>query len=66
MAKLQLYVWTEFNPDYNDGLALAIASSEDEAKTLVKDLWDFTPHDWGNLEILSLDQPIARAVDGSA
>lgn len=35
MTKLKLYVWAEFEPNYTDGLAFAIAETEDEARSLV-------------------------------
>lgn len=63
--ELKLFVWTEFEPDYTDGLAFAIAETEEEAKELViKEKYGSVPRKWGNLEILSLNEKTARSVEG--
>ena len=62
---LSLYVWTEHACDYTAGLAFAIAEDETMARRLViKAHGDCDPHDWGCLQILPLDAPIAFAVYG--
>lgn len=68
---LKLYVWHGFGTDYTDGLAFAIASSEEEAKQLVleyiglEDKPDILDDDeWGELTVHSLSTPIAGAVFG--
>ena len=35
-AKLKLFVWTRFCPDYTSGLAFAIAKDELEARRLIE------------------------------
>ena len=45
----RLYIWHEFAPDYRHGLAVAIASSEAEARRLVVEHLRFDPDDWGPL-----------------
>jgi hypothetical protein len=60
---LSLYVWTEFAPDYTDGLAFAIAEDETQARSLVQRT-GLDPHDWGILQVLPLDAPAAFAVSG--
>lgn len=35
MTKLKLFIWSEFLPDYSDGLAFAIAETEEEAREMV-------------------------------
>lgn len=64
--KYQLYVWNEFNPDYTDGLAFAIARSEEEAKGMIAEEMGFTPREraWGALSIHPLNKPVAFAVSG--
>lgn len=66
---LQLYVWQGFGTDYTDGLAFAIASSEEEAKQLVLEYVDlnsdvFGDDEWGELTVHDLSTPIAGAVFG--
>lgn len=62
--KYQLYVWNEFNPDYTDGLAFAIAKSEEEARKLVETQRGVRVSTWGSLSIHPLNKPIAFAVCG--
>ena len=64
-AKLKLFIWTGFSPDYTDGLAFAIAENEDEAKTLVEKFFGFNRiTQWGDLEILPLTRRVGRCVFG--
>ena len=51
----RLYVWHEFAPDYKHGLAVAIASSEAEARRLVVKHLGLRPDDWGPLTTCTLD-----------
>ena len=62
--KLKLFIWTEFCPDYTDGLAFAIAENETEAKKLIEKELNCDVYTWGNLEIRRLDHRVARAVYG--
>jgi len=55
---LSLYVWTQFCPDYTDGLAFAIAETEEHARQLVTDQLTWEPSDWGKVQVLPHDQPI--------
>jgi len=34
--ELLLYVWEEFSPDHKDGLAFAVAETEEQAKEMVR------------------------------
>ena len=71
---LKLYVWQGFGNDYTEGLAFAIASSEEEAKQLVLNYiglednpdtdYKFDDADWGELTVHNLSTPIAGAVFG--
>jgi len=54
-AEHRLYIWREFAPDYKHGLAVAIASSEAEARRLVVERLRFSPDDWGPLTTHALD-----------
>ena len=51
----RLYIWHEFAPDYRHGLAVAIASSEAEARRLVVERLRFSPDDWGPLTTCTLN-----------
>lgn len=48
--ELKLYIWTGFCPDYTDGMAFAVAETEEEARLLVTRWFDSTPYEWGELE----------------
>ena len=54
-GKKRLYIWHEFAPDYRHGLAVAIASSEAEARRLVVKRLRFSPDDWGPLTMCTLN-----------
>lgn len=62
--KLQLFVWDGFSPDYTDGLAFAIAYSEEEARQLIVEAYGASPSDWGTLKVHPLNRHIAYAVCG--
>ena len=53
--KMYLYVWEEFEPDYTNGLAFAIAKSEKEAKKIILDKGAWHP-DWGKLRKYKLNR----------
>lgn len=62
-GKLKLYVWTGFSPDYSDGLAFAIAASEEDAKKLIEDQ-DGEVYTWGDLHVHDLNEPVAYSEAG--
>ena len=62
--KLKLYVWTEFSPDWTDGLAFAIAESEEEARELVIKAYGVV-YTWGKVAVRPLEKG-AYAVSGSS
>ena len=65
MKKMKLFVWTEFCPDYTDGLAFALAEDETEARKLVIEECDYDPEDsWGVLEVRCVDDKFAVYVSG--
>jgi len=51
----RIYVWHEFAPDFSNGLAVALAASELEARRLVVERLRFTPADWGPLTTLTVN-----------
>ena len=70
---LKLFVWVDFEPDYTDGLAFAIAENEDDARKQIIDFdrkatgWtslDLDYAEWGILEVHPLDAKVARCVGG--
>ena len=61
---LKLFVFEGFAPDYTDGLAFAIAHSEEEARELIVKEYGYEPYGWGELKVYPLDAPIAKAVAG--
>jgi len=65
MNDLKLFVWTQFCPDYNGGLAFAIAKDETEARSMIEKDMEHSIWDWGNLEILPIE-PVSRSVVGGS
>ena len=62
--KLQIYVWEGFSPDWTGGLAVALASSLEEAQALViQSNGGCCPKDWGVVSIHSLG-PCAFSLGG--
>ena len=62
--KLQVYVWEGFSPDWTGGLAVAVASSLEEAQALVIQSNDgCRPKDWGAVSIHALT-PCAFSLGG--
>lgn len=62
--KLKLFVFEEFCPDYTDGLAFAIASTEAHARELIEKERGREVCDWGKMKVCSLSEPIAFSVAG--
>ena len=65
-SNLKLFIWTGYDPDYYGGLAFAIAEDEISARELVeKERGRHYPvTNWGELEVRTLDEPIARQLAG--
>lgn len=61
---MKLFVWTDFCRDYSPGLAFAIATEADKAMEMVRASLGHEPGDWGTLQVLPLDAPVAFAVYG--
>jgi hypothetical protein len=61
MKKLKVYIWAEFCPDYTDGLAIAIAESEEEARKLV--MQGSSAREWGPVEVRDISK-LAYSVEG--
>ena len=61
---MKVYVWDEFEPNESDGLAVAIANSEEEARDLI------SLHGWHDPvfgkgpKVYDLDGPMAFCVSG--
>lgn len=64
--KKKLFVWTDHNPDWTSGLAVAVAKNETEARKLVIKAHGHEPYQWGDLTVYPLDQSIAFAVSGGS
>ncbi len=64
--KLKLFIWTNFSPDWSGGLAFAIAKNEAGARFLIEKEYGFEPTEWGDLEIRSISEPVARLVSGGS
>ncbi len=64
-AKLRLFVWTHFSPDYTGGLAFAIAKDEADARRQILKKCG-TVDDWGHLEIRPLTKRFCESVSGGS
>lgn len=65
-AKLRLFIWTGFWPDWTAGLAFAVAKDETDARGLIEKDRGYEVYEWGELEIKSLSRRIARCVSGGS
>ena len=65
---LKLYIWDDFYSDYSDGMAVAIASSLEEAKALVEKNhgWPYKLKNWGDYYTVPLNSPFAVSFMGNA
>lgn len=61
---LKLFVWAEWAPNYTDGLAFAIAETEEQARKLIYDERGFCTTEWGPCQVFDLNTPIAFSVYG--
>ena len=62
--ELSLFVWTEFCPDYSNGLAFAIAETVEQAQKLIEHKRGYRPSDWGPVQVFPATGPIAFCVSG--
>ena len=63
---LKLYIWDDFYPYDTSGMAVAIASSLEEAKALVEENhgWPYKLKNWGDYYTVPLNSPFAISVVG--
>ena len=63
---LKLYIWDDFYSDYSDGMAVAIASSLEEAKALVEENHGvpYKLYNWGDYYTVPLNSPFAISIVG--
>lgn len=62
---MRVFVWEEFSPDYYDGLAVAIAETEEQAKELVISSHGSNPLQWGPVQVFEVSA-LAFSVPGGA
>jgi hypothetical protein len=63
---LKLFVWTNFSPDWKEGLAFAIAKDETEAREMVVKNIGYDPEKWGDVTVHPLTQEVAYCVTGGS
>ena len=64
-TELKLFVWREFCTDYYDGLAFAIAYTEEDAQAIVlAELKLESISDWGKVSVEELTEGVTAAVFG--
>lgn len=65
--RLRLYVWPEYCPNYADGIAVAIATSEEAAKAaVIADEEGVDYKEWGPCEVREIEAGVAYSVHGGA
>ena len=64
ISSMRLFVWTEFCPDYTDGLAFAIAENVEQAHRLVIESKGYEPFDWGPVQEFPVTEPRSFCVAG--
>jgi len=63
--ELKLYIWTEFEPDYSNGLAFAIAETVEEAQEMIMAQQGYEIQNWGKLEINHFTKCVYSETGGS-
>ena len=63
---MKLYLWPNFNPDYFDGTAFAIAHDLPEAMKMIQEQYSYVLTQWGDVETHTLDEPFCYAVSGTS
>jgi predicted amidophosphoribosyltransferase len=69
VSPLKLFVWQEFEPDYTNGLAVAIAENEQKASELIIEFrggYYVGTRDWGPVEVYEIGKPMAFCVSGGS
>ena len=61
---MSLYVWSEFNPIFCDGIAFALATSEEDAKEQIREVYGRADLPWGSVEIIPITQRYANCRRG--
>jgi len=59
--KLKVFVWEEFCPNSGDGLAIAIAYNEREARAAIVEILGAEPHIWGPVNVFDASSKIPAA-----
>jgi hypothetical protein len=62
--KLFMFVWSQFCPDYTNGLAVAIAETVEQAQKLIEQRRGYEVHEWGPVQQFPATEPIAFCVSG--
>lgn len=63
--KLKLFVWTNFCPDWTGGLAVALAENLEQAQEMIKKNHTHI-HNWGDLTVYELNEPMSESVTGGS
>lgn len=63
---MRLFVWTEFCPDYTDGLAFAIAENIEQAQKMVTEAKGYAPFDWGTVQEFPVTEARSFCVSGGS
>ena len=61
--EMRLFVWAELAPDYDNGLAFAIAPTVQDAQAMVVEKLGYSPSIWGPWEEFPLNLPVCFVVD---
>jgi len=62
---MKLYVWDAFSPDWSDGLAFALADSEEDAKQMIEEFKGRPVDEWGTVKVYDLTEKVCYFVHGS-
>lgn len=61
----KIFVFEGFDPDYSDGLAVAIAYTASEAQDMIREVNPYISN-WGKMKVHTLKDKIAYAVSGGS
>lgn len=56
MPELKIFIWPEFCPDCDNGLAFAIAETEEDARAMVMQSYGFEVRQWGEMIVVPITE----------
>jgi len=64
--KLKLFVFPEYNPDWHNGLAFAIAIDAEDARQQLREKYSIGEPNFGSVQEFPLNKKIAFQINGAS